>query len=130
MGMLTMLYFFLPCRDWLIGVCVCVCVCVFADYVFGERKFGGNAQSFSSGRCCHHTSFLWDYDAHRMDLLSNPAKQPEYRKVRKRALRAMYADVSSTQLDRHKDNTKGRERVNATRNTRIYVLTHAFSSLP
>ena len=52
------------------------------DYVFDDEKFGGNAQSFSSDRCCHHTSFLWDYDDDRMRMLSNPKKQPDYRRVR------------------------------------------------
>ncbi|KAF1774924.1 Biotinyl protein ligase (BPL) and lipoyl protein ligase (LPL), catalytic domain [Phytophthora cactorum] len=32
------------------------------DYVFNDRKFGGNAQSLSKGRWLHHTSFLWDFD--------------------------------------------------------------------
>ena len=52
--------------------------------MFGDYKFGGNAQSFSGGRCCHHTSFLWDYKEERMRLLRNPDKQPEYRQVRVR----------------------------------------------
>ncbi|XP_031377275.1 uncharacterized protein LOC116192774 isoform X2 [Punica granatum] len=33
------------------------------DYVFGDRKFGGNAQSITKRRWLHHTSFLWDYEA-------------------------------------------------------------------
>eukprot|EP01132_Coremiostelium_polycephalum_P000465 gene465-589_t len=31
------------------------------DYSFGDRKFGGNAQSFSRKRFVHHTSFLYDF---------------------------------------------------------------------
>lgn len=31
------------------------------DYVVGERKVGGNAQSISKNRWLHHTSFLWDF---------------------------------------------------------------------
>eukprot|EP00968_Pinguiococcus_pyrenoidosus_P003776 scaffold251_cov230-Pinguiococcus_pyrenoidosus.AAC.7 len=30
------------------------------DYVVGDRKFGGNAQSITSGRWLHHTSFLFE----------------------------------------------------------------------
>mmetsp|Transcript_19964 Transcript_19964/g.25916 ORF Transcript_19964/g.25916 Transcript_19964/m.25916 type:complete len:253 (-) Transcript_19964:969-1727(-) len=52
------------------------------DYVFGSRKFGGNAQGISGKRWIHHTSFLWDYNMNEMDYLSNPEKQPEYRKRR------------------------------------------------
>ena len=39
------------------------------DYVFGEQKFAGNAQSFSSDRMLHHTSFLWDYKDEMMEAL-------------------------------------------------------------
>ena len=49
------------------------------DYVAGQRKFGGNAQSISGPRWVHHTSFLWDFKPEHMALLANPAKQPEYR---------------------------------------------------
>jgi len=52
------------------------------DYVFGEKKFGGNAQSISKSRFIHHTSFLYDYDKALMDLLKSPKKQPEYRENR------------------------------------------------
>ena len=53
-----------------------------SDYVFSDVKFGGNAQSFSSDRCVHHTSLLWDYDANRMiEYLKVPSKQPNYRQV-------------------------------------------------
>jgi len=52
------------------------------DYVFGEKKFGGNAQSISKSRFIHHTSFLYDYDKALMDLLKSPRKQPEYRENR------------------------------------------------
>jgi lipoate-protein ligase A len=50
--------------------------------VFGEKKFGGNAQSISKSRFIHHTSFLYDYDKALMDLLKSPRKQPEYRENR------------------------------------------------
>jgi lipoate-protein ligase A len=49
--------------------------------VLGERKFGGNAQAITSKRWLHHTSFLWDFQARSMELLTNPAKQPAYRQV-------------------------------------------------
>ncbi|OQR81682.1 hypothetical protein THRCLA_11516 [Thraustotheca clavata] len=52
------------------------------DYVFGNRKFGGNAQSISKDRWLHHTSFLWDYCANNMQYLQNPTKQPAYRAQR------------------------------------------------
>ncbi|CAK4082369.1 unnamed protein product [Aphanomyces euteiches] len=52
------------------------------DYVFGNRKFAGNAQSIGKDRWLHHTSFLWDYDPANMLYLQNPAKQPKYRAQR------------------------------------------------
>ena len=58
-----------------------------ADYVFGERKFGGNAQAITSKRWLHHTSLLWDYDQRNMAVLTNPKKQPAYRQVRLQPMR-------------------------------------------
>lgn len=49
------------------------------DYVLGERKIGGNAQSIVSGGFLHHTSFLWDWDDANMNYLTLPDKRPEYR---------------------------------------------------
>jgi len=49
--------------------------------VFGDRKFGGNAQSITKNRWVHHTSFLWDYDVKNMSYLKLPAKVPQYRLV-------------------------------------------------
>lgn len=49
------------------------------DYVLGERKIGGNAQSIVQGGWLHHTSFLWDYEEEHMEYLSLPSKRPEYR---------------------------------------------------
>ncbi|KAM7263113.1 hypothetical protein ACFE04_000796 [Oxalis oulophora] len=49
------------------------------DYVFGERKFGGNAQSITKHRWVHHTSFLWDYNVENMGYLKHPKKAPKYR---------------------------------------------------
>lgn len=57
-----------------------------ADYAFGERKFGGNAQAITKGRWLHHTSFLWAFQPDRMALLRQPAKAPAYRAVRPHAL--------------------------------------------
>lgn len=54
-----------------------------ADFVFGDKKIGGNAQAISGGRWVHHTSFLYDYTPDRMDLLKHPPKSPEYRLERK-----------------------------------------------
>lgn len=55
---------------------------VVSDYVFGDHKFGGNAQSIVKDRWLHHTSFLWDIDPVLMSTLKQPQKQPEYRKVK------------------------------------------------
>ncbi|XP_057436017.1 uncharacterized protein LOC130728533 isoform X2 [Lotus japonicus] len=52
------------------------------DYVFGDRKFGGNAQSITKHRWVHHTSFLWDYEGKNMAYLKLPAKAPKYRLTR------------------------------------------------
>lgn len=49
------------------------------DYVIGDRKFGGNAQYIKKDRWLHHTSFLWDYDPHKMQYLLHPKKTPPYR---------------------------------------------------
>ncbi|KAG0556577.1 hypothetical protein KC19_11G064300 [Ceratodon purpureus] len=53
------------------------------DYVFNDKKFGGNAQSITKGRFLHHTSFLWDYQDARMAYLSHPDRAPAYRLARK-----------------------------------------------
>jgi hypothetical protein len=52
-----------------------------SDYVYGEHKFGGNAQSITKGRWVHHTSLLWDFHPPNMELLKFPPKSPDYRKV-------------------------------------------------
>ncbi|KAL9266904.1 Inactive lipoate--protein ligase 2-like protein [Drosera capensis] len=52
------------------------------DYVFGDRKFGGNAQSITKGRWIHHTSFLWDYEVKNMSYLKVPTRAPKYRVAR------------------------------------------------
>ncbi|KAI5058158.1 hypothetical protein GOP47_0026328 [Adiantum capillus-veneris] len=49
------------------------------DYVFGELKFGGNAQSIIKDRWLHHTSFLWDFCDFRMSYLRIPKRAPSYR---------------------------------------------------
>ena len=53
------------------------------DYVLGERKMGGNAQSIVKGGWLHHTSFLWDYVDDHMEYLSLPSRRPDYRGDRK-----------------------------------------------
>ncbi|KAF2299438.1 hypothetical protein GH714_031951 [Hevea brasiliensis] len=55
------------------------------DYVFGDHKFGGNAQSIIKSRWIHHTSFLWDYDSRNMAYLKLPARAPKYRSARNHA---------------------------------------------
>lgn len=53
------------------------------DYCFGNLKFAGNAQSITSRRWLHHTSFLYDYNIDAIEkYLLLPAKQPEYRQRR------------------------------------------------
>ncbi|KAF9626225.1 hypothetical protein IFM89_031352 [Coptis chinensis] len=52
------------------------------DYVLGNRKFGGNAQSITKNRWVHHTSFLWNYDVRNMAYLKLPSRVPEYRSAR------------------------------------------------
>ncbi len=52
------------------------------DYVFGEKKFGGNAQYIKKDRWLHHTSFLWDYKEESMEYLLYPKKTPHYRQER------------------------------------------------
>jgi hypothetical protein len=76
------------------------------DYVVGERKVGGNAQSISKDRWLHHTSFLWDFREETMKYLSNPAKQPRYRANRSHSdflapLRKFlpHRDTMSTRMD-------------------------------
>lgn len=49
------------------------------DFVLGDRKVGGNAQSIVKGGWLHHTSFLWDYHYENMQYLSLPSKRPDYR---------------------------------------------------
>ncbi len=53
-----------------------------SDYVLGERKWGGNAQSIIKGRWLHHSSLLWDYHPPFMDYLLMPTKTPAYRQGR------------------------------------------------
>ncbi|CAI5995348.1 unnamed protein product [Closterium sp. NIES-65] len=52
-----------------------------SDYVVGDLKVGGNAQSIMGSSFLHHTSFLWDFCSHRMALLQQPSRAPEYRQV-------------------------------------------------
>ncbi len=55
------------------------------DYALEERKCGGNAQYLRKERWLHHTSFLWNYREENMNYLSQPKKQPAYRKDRPHA---------------------------------------------
>ncbi|KAG8362679.1 hypothetical protein BUALT_BualtUnG0051600 [Buddleja alternifolia] len=52
------------------------------DYVLGNHKFGGNAQSITKNRWVHHTSFLWDYEVSNMGYLKLPKRAPAYRQAR------------------------------------------------
>jgi len=52
------------------------------DYVFGDRKFGGNAQYMRKNRWLHHSSLLWDFHPENMNYLKIPPRMPEYRQKR------------------------------------------------
>ncbi|CAM0116800.1 lipoyl protein ligase domain-containing protein [Rhabdochlamydiaceae symbiont of Dictyostelium giganteum] len=52
------------------------------DFTLGEHKCGGNALYIKKERWLIHTSLLWDYKAHHMQLLKHPPKTPLYRKNR------------------------------------------------
>jgi len=52
------------------------------DYVLGDKKIGGNAQTITKDRWVHHTSFLWNFDPEMMKYLQLPKKMPEYRDKR------------------------------------------------
>jgi lipoate---protein ligase len=67
------------------------------DYVFGEKKFAGNAQYIQKGRWLLHTCFLWDCSLEQMNCLLLPEKRPQYRGGRSHAdflctLRPQYPD--------------------------------------
>lgn len=62
-------------------ICRTIAIVIPADYVYGDRKFGGNAQAITGKRWLHHTSLLWDYDPANMALLKHPSKAPEYREA-------------------------------------------------
>ncbi len=49
------------------------------DYILGELKIGGNAQTITKDRWVHHTSFLWDFAETNMNYLLMPKKRPVYR---------------------------------------------------
>jgi lipoate---protein ligase len=49
------------------------------DFVIGNKKCGGNALYIKKDRWLIHTSFLWDYNPSRMQLLKHPPKTPPYR---------------------------------------------------
>ena len=52
------------------------------DYCLHDKKIGGNAQYLRKERWLHHTTFLFDYQKERMDLLLHPKKAPSYREGR------------------------------------------------
>ncbi len=52
------------------------------DYVWKERKIGGNAQYIKRDGWLHHTSFLWNYNTENMEYLLYPKKTPAYRQGR------------------------------------------------
>eukprot|EP00977_Amphora_coffeiformis_P010386 scaffold2429_cov165-Amphora_coffeaeformis.AAC.14 len=52
------------------------------DYILGDRKMGGNAQTIVKNGWLHHTSFLWDFEPENMQYLTLPNKRPDYRNDR------------------------------------------------
>ncbi|AAF39589.1 lipoate--protein ligase family protein [Chlamydia muridarum str. Nigg] len=53
------------------------------DYVFFDKKIGGNAQYIQKQRWVHHTTFLWDMNAQKLArYLPIPQIQPSYRQNR------------------------------------------------
>lgn len=67
------------------------------DYVFGTKKFAGNAQYIKKDRWLHHSTFLWDYCETRMQMLRMPERMPHYREKREHldfltTLKARFAD--------------------------------------
>ena len=52
------------------------------DYVFGNKKVGGNAQYFRKERWLHHSTFLWDWNLQHMQQLLHPPRAPVYRQGR------------------------------------------------
>ncbi|CAJ1942006.1 unnamed protein product [Cylindrotheca closterium] len=69
------------------------------DYVLGDLKMGGNAQSIVKDGWLHHTSFLWDYEDSHMQYLMLPKKRPDYRGERSHRdflvrLKSIYGDSS------------------------------------
>ena len=71
------------------------------DYAVGNRKVGGNAQSFGGGRWVHHTSFLHDANYKAMaSILKLPKKQPEWRKLRDHRCSHFYFIVDFLHLAR------------------------------
>ena len=55
------------------------------DYVLGDKKFGGSAQSIAKNRFLHHTSLLWSFNPELMAFLKMPPKSPSYRRGRSHA---------------------------------------------
>jgi lipoate-protein ligase A len=72
------------------------------DYVMGDYKIAGNAQSITKEGWLHHTSFLWKYDPNNMErYLTLPTKRPTYRKDRSHAqfltsLQSIYTSLKKT----------------------------------
>jgi lipoate---protein ligase len=52
------------------------------DFTIGEKKCGGNALYITKNRFLLHTSFLWDFDPKKMEILKHPPKTPNYRQNR------------------------------------------------
>lgn len=93
------------------------------DYVLGEKKFGGNAQTITKNRWLHHTSFLWDYEESRMGFLKIPQKAPDYRQGREH-------DSFITRMRHHIDSrTEFIQKIEKAVNTNFDVQSASLSSV-
>lgn len=69
------------------------------DYAFNDKKIGGNALYIRKDRWLLHTSFLWDFDINKINLLKHPPKVPSYRNKRSHGdfltkLKDYYLDIN------------------------------------
>uniref|UniRef100_A0A2P2KE46 Uncharacterized protein LOC103409756 n=1 Tax=Rhizophora mucronata TaxID=61149 RepID=A0A2P2KE46_RHIMU len=70
----------------------------YLDYVFGDCKFGRNAQSITKTRWMHHSSFIWNYEIRNMAYLKIPARAPKYRMASSFSLLAPLGLFTSTNI--------------------------------
>lgn len=99
------------------------------DYVMGNKKFGGNAQSICKNRWLHHSSLLWDYSTKYMEYLRMPKKAPTYRQGRDHheflcSLREHWPE-KSTFINALKTHLEGLFKVNTVRDDDLNIVQEA-----